>query len=92
MVIVGVVGATQIYNLNKLESEQIAILLLSDLVYQLPAISWLIALFFGAALAAIMSTVDSALLAISSIITKDIREWKTMKINIDKQPSIFLIS
>ena len=26
-----------------------------------------------------------------SIITKDIREWKTMKINIDKQPSIFLI-
>ena len=27
-----------------------------------------------------------------SIITKDIREWKTMKINIDKQPSIFLIS
>ena len=27
-----------------------------------------------------------------SIITKDIREWKTLKINIDKQPSIFLIS
>ena len=27
-----------------------------------------------------------------SIITKDIREWKTMKVNIDKQPSIFLIS
>ena len=27
-----------------------------------------------------------------SIITKNIREWKTMKINIDKQPSIFLIS
>ena len=27
-----------------------------------------------------------------SIITKDIREWQTMKINIDKQPSIFLIS
>ena len=27
-----------------------------------------------------------------SIITKDIIEWKTMKINIDKQPSIFLIS
>ena len=27
-----------------------------------------------------------------SIITKDIREWKTMKINIDKQPSIFVIS
>jgi len=27
-----------------------------------------------------------------SIITKSISEWKTMKINIDKQPSIFLIS
>ena len=27
-----------------------------------------------------------------SIITKIISEWKTMKINIDKQPSIFLIS
>ena len=27
-----------------------------------------------------------------SIITKDIREWKTMKININKKPSIFLIS
>lgn len=27
-----------------------------------------------------------------SIITKEIREWKTIKINIDKQPTIFLIS
>ena len=27
-----------------------------------------------------------------SIITKSISEWRTMKINIDKQPSIFLIS
>ena len=27
-----------------------------------------------------------------SIITKEIKEWKTIKINIDKQPTIFLIS
>jgi len=72
MVIVGIVGASQIEGLDRNNSEQISILLLVDLAEKIPNISWLIVMFLAAAIAAIMSTVDSALLAISSTVTQDL--------------------
>ena len=72
MVLVGIVGASQIHGLDRSASEQISILLLVDLAEKIPNISWLIVMFLAATIAAIMSTVDSALLAISSSVTQDI--------------------
>ncbi|MEE2858236.1 MAG: sodium:solute symporter family protein [Candidatus Neomarinimicrobiota bacterium] len=72
MVIVGIVGASQIEGLNRIDSEQISILLLLDLAEKITGISWLLVLFLSATIAAIMSTVDSALLAISSMVTQDL--------------------
>jgi len=72
MVIVGIVGASIIQNLDRINSEQISILLLVDLAEKIPNIFWLLVMFLAAAIAAIMSTIDSALLAISSIVTKDL--------------------
>ena len=72
MVLVGIVGASQIQGLDRSASEQISILLLVDLAEKIPNISWLIVMFLAATIAAIMSTVDSALLAISSSVTQDI--------------------
>jgi SSS family solute:Na+ symporter/sodium/pantothenate symporter len=72
MVLVGIVGASQIPGLDRSSSEQISILLLVDLAEKIPNVSWLIVMFLAATIAAIMSTVDSALLAISSSVTQDI--------------------
>ena len=72
MIIVGIVGAAQIPGLDRQGSEQITLLLLNDLAQNIPAISWLLVIFISAAVAAIMSTVDSALLAISSLVTQDL--------------------
>ena len=71
MVYVGIVGASQFPGLNQGESEQITLLMLNDLSQNIPWISWLLILFISAAVAAVMSTVDSALLAISSLATQD---------------------
>lgn len=72
MFVVGVVGISRFPGLDKQNSEQIALLLLNDMALQVPGIKIFIVLFVSAAVAAIMSTVDSALLAISSIFTQDI--------------------
>ena len=72
MVLVGIVGASQIVGLDRTGSEQVSILLLVDLAEKIPNISWLIVMFLAATIAAIMSTVDSALLAISSAVTQDL--------------------
>ena len=72
MVIVGIVGASEIVGLDRIDSEQISILLLADLIEKIPSVAWLLIIFLAAAIAAIMSTVDSALLAISSIVTQDL--------------------
>ena len=71
MVYVGIVGASQFPGLNQGKSEQITLLMLNDLSQNIPWISWLLILFISAAVAAVMSTVDSALLAISSLATQD---------------------
>lgn len=72
MFVVGVVGISRFPDLDKQQSEQIAMLLLNDMATQIPGIKMFIVLFISAAVAAIMSTVDSALLAISSLFTQDI--------------------
>ncbi|MFQ5963374.1 MAG: sodium:solute symporter [Candidatus Scalinduaceae bacterium] len=72
IVIIGIVGAAQFTGLNKGESEQIILILLTDMAKHLPGIGMLLVLFLCAAVAAIMSTIDSALLSISSFFTQDI--------------------
>lgn len=75
IVVIGIVGSTQIPELNRDGSEQITLLLLSDIAKNVPGIELVIVLFITAAVAAIMSTVDSALLAISSLFTQDLYRW-----------------
>ncbi len=72
IVVVGLVGAAQFPGLDRQASERVALLLLSDMALHLPGIGLLILVFLSAVVAAIMSTVDSALLAISSLIVQDL--------------------
>ena len=72
MVFVGWVGAAQIPGLDKSGSESITLLMLGELSQKYPALQIVIVLFVAAVFAAIMSTVDSALLSISSMITQDL--------------------
>jgi Na+/proline symporter len=69
---VGMVGLNRFPGLDKQGSEEITMLLLNDMAIHIPGIKYFIILFLSAAVAAIMSTVDSALLAISSLFTQDI--------------------
>ena len=72
LIIVGMVGMNRFPGLDKQGSEEITMLLLNDMALHIPGIKFFIILFLSAAVAAIMSTVDSALLAISSLFTQDI--------------------
>jgi solute:Na+ symporter, SSS family len=72
MVFVGWVGAAQIPGLDKAGSESITLRMLGELAQKYPALQVVIVLFVAAVFAAIMSTVDSALLSISSMITQDL--------------------
>jgi SSS family solute:Na+ symporter len=72
IVVIGIVGSTQIPGLDKNGSEEIVLYLLSDISDKVLGIEYVIILFVTAAIAAIMSTVDSALLAISSLFTQDL--------------------
>ncbi len=72
LVVVGMVGINRFPGLDKQGSEEITMLLLNDMAMNIPWIKYFIILFLSAAVAAIMSTVDSALLAISSLFTQDI--------------------
>ena len=72
IITVGIVGAGQFPGLSGQETEHITLLLLSDLAQKNPVVAPVLVLFISAAIAAIMSTVDSALLAISSLSTQDI--------------------
>jgi len=72
IVVIGIVGSAQIPGLGRDDSEQIILVLLRDIANKIPGIEYVIILFVTAAVAAIMSTVDSALLAISSLFTNDI--------------------
>lgn len=72
MLIVGVAGTAQFPGLDSFESEGITLKMLQKLGEGRAAASWIILLFLAAVFAAIMSTIDSALLAISSMITQDL--------------------
>ncbi len=85
IVTIGIVGAVQFPGLSKGESEQILMIFLNDLGAGNAWVGGLMILFLAASLAAIMSTVDSALLSLSSIFTMDIylplkpgTDWKRL--------------
>ena len=69
---IGIVAAAHIPGLDRAASETVALRILNDLGQAAPSLGWMLVLFVAAVVAAIMSTVDSALLAISSIVTQDI--------------------
>jgi SSS family solute:Na+ symporter len=72
MLIVGIVGASQFFGLDKAGSEGISMQIVADITSKAPWFNAVAILFICAAIAAIMSTVDSALLTISSMIAKDL--------------------
>jgi SSS family solute:Na+ symporter len=72
MVGVGLVGAAHFPDLTTDQSEQVVLIVLQDLARAVPAVRILIVVLVCALIAAIMSTVDSALLAISSLVTQDL--------------------
>ncbi len=83
IIVVGIVGAVQFPELSTKDSEYITLLILTDLSEKNPMVTPVLVLFISAAIAAIMSTVDSALLAISSLFTQDI--YRRIKPNTDEK-------
>lgn len=72
MISVGWIGRTRFPELSKEASEGITLEFLTALAVQIPSVQIVILLFMAAVFSAIMSTVDSALLSISSMITQDL--------------------
>ncbi|MCL1125888.1 sodium:solute symporter family protein [Shewanella surugensis] len=71
IIIIAIIGAAHFPNLDKVTSDQIILLMLSKL-NNIAGMQYIVTLFVAAAIAAIMSTVDSAMLAIASLFTQDI--------------------
>ena len=71
LIIIAIIGSAHFPDLDKAGSEQIILLMLSKLT-SIEGMSIVITIFVTAAIAAIMSTVDSAMLAIASLFTQDI--------------------
>ena len=71
MILVGMSVSEWLPDLDKQQSEQVVIFAIERVVEVYPVMSWLLILCIAAALAAIMSTIDSALLSLSSTVTKD---------------------
>ena len=69
---VGYVGAVRFPGLGVLESERVIFVVLQDLALDTPGVGILVGVLLCAVVAAIMSTIDSALLAVSSIVTADL--------------------
>lgn len=70
--LVGFVGLSRFPDLPGIESDRITILLLGQLGAEGVAVYWLVVVVLTAVVAAIMSTADSALLAIGSMVTRDL--------------------
>ncbi len=70
-VLIGLTGRGAFPDLDDRQSEQVTMLVLADLTEQWPWLRPLVILFFTAILAAIMSTVDSVLLALAATVTQD---------------------
>ena len=88
IITVGIVGASQFPGFSGRDTEHITLLILSDLAQKNPVVSPALVLFISAAIAAIMSTVDSALLAISSLSTQDI--YRRIKPQSDEKTLTYL--
>ena len=88
IITVGIVGASQFPGFSGRDTEHITLLILSDLAQKNPVVSPALVLFISAAIAAIMSTVDSALLAISSLSTQDI--YRRIKPQSDEKSLTYL--
>ncbi len=71
LIAIAVIGAAHFPDLDKSSSEQIILLMLDELS-DIAGMQMVLTLFIAAAIAAIMSTVDSAMLAIASLFTQDI--------------------
>ena len=72
MLILGLLGIAQFPDLTGAESDGVTLRWLALIVQEVPAMRWIVLICIAAILAATMSTVDSALLAISSVVAKDI--------------------
>jgi len=72
MLTIGWVGAAKIPGLDKAASDTITVQMLNFIATEVPHLQILLTIFVAGVFAAIMSTVDSSLLSISSSITKDI--------------------
>ncbi len=72
MILVGILVVDWLPSLSEQQSENVVIYAVEEITRAYPALSWLLVLYLGAAIAAIMSTIDSALLSLGSTITKDI--------------------
>jgi SSS family solute:Na+ symporter len=71
LIVIAIIGAAHFPGLDKNASEQIVLLMLKQL-NAIAGMEVVLTLFVAAAIAAIMSTVDSAMLAIASLFTQDI--------------------
>lgn len=74
LMIVSMAGYVRIPDLVGTDADRIILLYLDYLTNQYPFITWVIALYMAAAVAAIMSTIDSALLSINAALTHDVLE------------------
>lgn len=75
MIILGIMGVAQFPDLvseGQDRSDEVTLHWLAAIVEEVPAMRWIIVLCISAILAATMSTVDSSLLAIASLLAKDI--------------------
>ncbi|MEO0796169.1 MAG: sodium:solute symporter family protein [Verrucomicrobiota bacterium] len=88
MVTIGVLGNIAYPGLSNDSSEGITLLVLKDFAMTHPAAGWVTIVFVAAVFAAIMSTADSALLAIASSATQDLLRPLT---NIDDQHRLTLL-
>ena len=72
VVFVGVIGAAHIPDLNNAQTDRILTLICREVQSSSTFGYWLVVVLFAAILGALMSTADSCLLTLSSMITKDL--------------------
>ena len=82
LLLIALIGVAVFPDLDKAASETVVLKVLTDMVTKTPELSWVLLVFFGAVIAAIMSTLDSVILSLSSIVTKDFQR------SIDKNKTI----
>lgn len=72
MILVGISVAEWVPDLDAHQSEAVILYAIERIQTVYPFFNWVMILFLGAAIAAIMSTIDSALLSLGSTVTKDV--------------------